>query len=177
MDYIICETCGFEENELGLKRCKSCGAELYYVDEAYFDDKEYQIMGEEIWRSETERVDDEEFWENVRKCMVTTGNSFEGYHITEYIDVIFDERLTGIKSETSLRSLSDILSSFAGAELRAYTKQINELKRQVKESLKQHAVFIGGNAIIAIHFETTITECGAIMVSINGTAVKIEDFR
>lgn len=95
MEYIICETCGYEDNELGLKRCKSCGSELYYVDTDDFNVITYSDMEDEYLGDESERIEDEDFKEKVSKCKLTTGTSFEGYHITEYIDVIFDERIIG----------------------------------------------------------------------------------
>lgn len=58
--------------------------------------------------------------------MLTTGNSFEGYQVTKYIDVIFEEMVIGIGLKTSVRAIGDMLSSLTGDEYTAITARLTE---------------------------------------------------
>ena len=106
--------------------------------------------------------------------ILTTGHDLEGYVITEYIDVIFDELLVGIGFKKGLTSTIDnVISSFTGTEATEMIERLNMIKAALKHRVIRKADNLGANAIIGVSFESSrIGEL--LMVSMTGTAVKIE---
>ena len=110
----------------------------------------------------------------IDEIMMTTSPSFEGYRITEYKGIIFDETITGVGLKTAFKSFGDMFASLTGEQMYAVTNRINELKNELINRLRAKAVAKGANAIIAIDFESTLPGGSAIMVSASGTAVVVE---
>ena len=108
---------------------------------------------------------------------MTTGYSFEGYVITEYIDVMFDEILVGLGFGKSIVSgFDNFFSAVTGTEATTMINKLNEVKDQLKTRLIRRAVDIGANAMLGIDFESS--KLGdLIMVSMTGTAVKVEKIK
>lgn len=110
--------------------------------------------------------------------MLTTGYSFDGYRITKYLDVIFDEKLMGVGLFKGIASTIDAaVVSITGDEATVASKKLNEVKLEAKRSLISKAVDLGANAIIGIDYEG-FSLGGIIAVAITGTAVvvrKMED--
>lgn len=107
------------------------------------------------------------------KC--TTGNSFEGYKITDYKDVIFDEIIFGMGFANSIAaSFDNVGSALTGSEATIMTDKLNEVKSDLKNRAKMKALGLGGNAIIGIDFESSSFSNSMLMVSISGTVVTIE---
>ncbi len=106
--------------------------------------------------------------------ILTTGHDLEGYVITEYIDVIFDELLVGIGFKKGLTSTIDnVISSFTGTEATEMIERLNMIKAALKHRVIRKADNLGANAIIGVSFESS--RLGELlMVSMTGTAVKIE---
>ena len=106
--------------------------------------------------------------------IMTTGCSFEGYVVTEYIDVLFDEILVGLGLGKAIVSgFDNFFSSLAGSEATTMTNKLNEVKEQLKTRLIEKAIDMGANAMLGVDFESS--KLGdLIMVSISGTAVRIE---
>ena len=106
--------------------------------------------------------------------ILTTGHDLEGYVITEYIEVIFDELLVGIGFKKGLTSTIDnVISSFTGTEATEMIERLNMIKAALKHRVIRKADNLGANAIIGVSFESS--RLGELlMVSMTGTAVKIE---
>lgn len=106
--------------------------------------------------------------------ILTTGHNLEGYVITEYIDVIFDELLVGIGFKKGLTSTIDnVISSFTGTEATEMIERLNTVKAALKYRVIRKAENLGANALIGVSFESSrIGEL--VMVSMTGTAVRIE---
>ena len=106
--------------------------------------------------------------------ILSTGHNLDGYVITEYIDVIFDELLVGIGFKKGLTSTIDnVISSFTGTEATEMIERLNMIKAALKHRVVRKADNLGANAIIGVSFESSrIGEL--LMVSMTGTAVKIE---
>jgi uncharacterized protein YbjQ (UPF0145 family)/DNA-directed RNA polymerase subunit RPC12/RpoP len=106
--------------------------------------------------------------------LITTGYSFEGYEVTEYIDVIFDEILVGLGFGKSLvSSFDNLFSATFGTEATTMISKLNEVKQQLKNRVIQQAVEMGANAMLGVDFESS--KLGdLIMVSMTGTAVIIK---
>ena len=114
------------------------------------------------------------------KFLLTTTNTFEGYSILEYKDVISEEVIFATKLISQFKNkLNDFLDSFGAffedTELSGTSTAILKAKEYVKEKLKAKAKSIGANAIVGIDYETSLgTSDTNIRVSINGTAVVIK---
>lgn len=106
--------------------------------------------------------------------ILTTGHNVEGYVITEYIDVIFDELLVGIGFKKGLTSTIDnVISSFAGTEATEMIDRLNTVKAALKYRVIKKAENLGANALIGVSFESSkLSEL--VMVSVTATAVRIE---
>ena len=104
---------------------------------------------------------------------LTTGFDFQGYYITEYLDVIFDEMLVGIGLGKALTSSVDNwLSSLTGGEATEMIEKLNDVKAQLRNRVIERAAKLGANALIGIDFESS--RLGSLlMVSFTATAVKI----
>ena len=104
---------------------------------------------------------------------MTTTNGFEGYRIVEYKGIVFDESLTGIGFRTTMKSFGDMFASLSGDQMKAVTDRMGQLKEELVFRLKYKARQLGANALVGIDFETTFPGPDAIMMSANGTAVRI----
>lgn len=104
---------------------------------------------------------------------LTTGYDFQGYFITEYIDVIFDEILVGIGFGKAIMSgLDNLVSAFTGTEATEMIEKLNKVKQQLRERLIKKAERLGADGLIGIDFESS--KLGdLIMVSMTATAVKL----
>ena len=72
----------------------------------------------------------------------------------------------------------DILASFknvTGGEITEYTKLMAEAREQCLDRMREQAVSLGGNAIVALRFVTTEVMQGAAELVAYGTAVVVED--
>lgn len=110
----------------------------------------------------------------INTFIMSTGCSFEGYVVTDYIDVMFDEILVGLGIGKSIvSSFDNFFSAVTGTEATTMINKLNEVKDQLKARMVQKAVDAGANAMLGIDFESS--KLGdLIMVSMTGTAVKIE---
>lgn len=106
--------------------------------------------------------------------LLTTGNGFEGYKITKYHDIIFQEKIFGVGFKTSFKAISDSLNVFTGEEYLVLGERLAAVKLELKDAVKLQAAKIGANALLGIDFESSIVLNGAIMVSMTATAVTVE---
>ncbi len=103
--------------------------------------------------------------------LLTTGNNFEGYQIIEYCGVKSASVVlgTGFLSEFSA-SLNDI----RGSEDNRMANKIEEAKASATNCLIEKCIYAGGNAIIGIEYDIMTIGSNMIVVSANGTSVKID---
>lgn len=102
---------------------------------------------------------------------LTTGYSFDGFKIKEYLGVHSGETVlgTGFISEFSA-SLSDIL----GTQSNMFSKKMAQAKQEALDALISKALLLGANALIGIDFDYITFSNNILGVSANGTAVVIE---
>lgn len=80
---------------------------------------------------------------------LTTGYDFQGYFITEYIDVFFDEILFGIGFGKGIASsIDNIFSSFSGGEATEMVEKLNDVKNELRKRVITKAQKAGANALI-----------------------------
>lgn len=110
-----------------------------------------------------------ELKERRKNILVTTGYNFDGYEITEYLDVENAECIigTGIFSE-----LSNSVMDFFGVESKMLKSKLAWAKKNALERLMVKATYKGANGIIGIDYDILTMANNTFVVSINGTLVK-----
>jgi uncharacterized protein YbjQ (UPF0145 family) len=102
--------------------------------------------------------------------IITTTNDLPGYEVEEVLGEVFG--LT-VRSRNVGSQLGAGLKSLVGGELRGMTKALSDSRAQVIERLTEEAQSRGGNAILAMRFDTS--EMGGTWTEIcaYGTAVRV----
>ena len=103
----------------------------------------------------------------------TTTPNIEGKRITEYLGIITADVIIGANI------FSDIFASvrdIVGGRSATYGKKLDEGKILAIRELEEEAQKLGGNAIVGIDFdyETVGAKGSMLMITISGTAVKVE---
>jgi uncharacterized protein YbjQ (UPF0145 family) len=102
--------------------------------------------------------------------LITTTNDLPGYEIEEVFGEVFG--LT-VRSRNVGSQIGAGLKSIMGGELRGMTKALIESRAQVIERMVDEAEARGGNAVLAMRFDTS--EMGGTWTEIcaYGTAVRV----
>jgi len=102
--------------------------------------------------------------------IVTTMNDLPGYTIDEVLGEVFG--LT-VRSRNIGSQFGATLKSLVGGELKGMTKALADSREQVIERLTEEAQKRGGNAVLAMRFDTS--EMGGTWTEIcaYGTAVRV----
>jgi uncharacterized protein YbjQ (UPF0145 family) len=100
--------------------------------------------------------------------LITTGNDLPGYEVTEVLGEIFG--LT-VRSRHVGSQIGASFKSIVGGELRGMTKMLAEGREQAIERLAEEAEAKGGNAIVAMRFDTSEFMENATEICAYGTAV------
>ncbi len=149
---------------------------IAYIEEIkqkkYVDvQKEQQALTRSIEEQKRRDEIEKQYSELKVKILLTTGNNFEGYDIVDYCGVKSGSIVlgTGFLSEFSA-SLSD----FSGTKDNRMGKKIEEAKALATNTLIENCIYAGGNAIIGVGYDIMTIGMNMIVVSANGTSVKIE---
>ena len=102
--------------------------------------------------------------------LITTTNDLPGYQVEEVLGEVFG--LT-VRSRNVGSQIGAGLKSLVGGELRGMTKALVDSRAQVIERLSEEAQKRGGNAVLAMRFDTS--EMGGTWTEIcaYGTAVRV----
>ena len=102
--------------------------------------------------------------------LISTMNDIPGYEITEVFGEVFG--LT-VRSRNVGSQIGASFKSLFGGELRGMTKNLVDSRHEVIERMQQEAIAKGGDAIVAMRFDTS--EMGGTWTEIcaYGTAVKV----
>jgi uncharacterized protein YbjQ (UPF0145 family) len=102
--------------------------------------------------------------------LITTTNDLPGYEIEEVLGEVFG--LT-VRSRNVGSQIGAGLKSLMGGELRGMTKALIESREQVMQRMVEEAEARGGNAVLAMRFDTS--EMGGTWTEIcaYGTAVRV----
>jgi uncharacterized protein YbjQ (UPF0145 family) len=102
--------------------------------------------------------------------IITTTNDLPGYEVEEVLGEVFG--LT-VRSRNVGSQLGAGLKSLVGGELKGMTKALSDSRAQVIERLLEEAQSRGGNAVLAMRFDTS--EMGGTWTEIcaYGTAVRV----
>lgn len=102
---------------------------------------------------------------------LTNGFEFQGYFITDYIDIVSAESVIGTGS---LSSTNASIADFMGVESSRYMSKLDEAKKAAIFRLRMKAYELGANAIIGLDFDYIVFSKDIIGIISNGTAVKIK---
>ena len=102
--------------------------------------------------------------------LITTTNDLPGYQVEEVLGEVFG--LT-VRSRNVGSQIGAGLKSLVGGELKGMTKALADSREQVIERLTEEAQKRGGNAVLAMRFDTS--EMGGTWTEIcaYGTAVRV----
>jgi uncharacterized protein YbjQ (UPF0145 family) len=120
------------------------------------------------------REEEAEFEKALDFFMITTESGFEGYRISRYLDVIFEEGMVGSGLSMTFKSFAGLFSSSKNQEVKEVADLISQLKESMKMDLIRKAHDLGANGLIGLDFGVAITEqASTILVSAKATAVKV----
>ncbi len=103
--------------------------------------------------------------------IVTTTSQVPGYRIVESHGLV---RGNTIRARHIGRDILALLRNLAGGEVLEYTKMLAEAREQAIDRMLEETDDLGGNAIIAVRFQTSMVMAGAAEMLCYGTAVTIE---
>jgi uncharacterized protein YbjQ (UPF0145 family) len=101
--------------------------------------------------------------------LITTANDLPGFEITETLGEVFG--LT-VRSRNVGSQLGAGLKSLMGGELKGMTKALVDSREQVIERMVEEAEGKGGDAIVAMRFDTSDMGSNWTEICAYGTAVK-----
>jgi len=97
-------------------------------------------------------------------------NDIPGYEVTEVLGEVFG--LT-VRSRNVGSQLGAAFKSLAGGELRGMTKNLVDSRNEVMARMVQEAEQRGGNAVLAMRFDTSEMGGNWTEICAYGTAVKV----
>lgn len=104
--------------------------------------------------------------------LMTTTSTVEGQPVRQYLGVVTGEVIVGANIFKDLfASVRDIVGGRSGA----YESSLRDARATALEELKEEAMALGADAVIAIDldYEVLGKEGSMLMVSASGTAVKL----
>jgi uncharacterized protein YbjQ (UPF0145 family) len=102
--------------------------------------------------------------------LISTMNDIPGYQVTEVLGEVFG--LT-VRSRNVGSQLGSAFKSLAGGELRGMTKNLANSREEVMQRMVQEAEAKGGDAVLAMRFDTSEMGGNWTEICAYGTAVKI----
>jgi uncharacterized protein YbjQ (UPF0145 family) len=102
--------------------------------------------------------------------LISTMNDVPGYQVTEVLGEVFG--LT-VRSRNVGSQLGSAFKSLAGGELRGMTKNLANSREEVMQRMVQEAEAKGGDAVLAMRFDTSEMGGNWTEICAYGTAVKI----
>jgi uncharacterized protein YbjQ (UPF0145 family) len=105
--------------------------------------------------------------------IITTTPNIEGKHIAEYLGVVTGEAVLGANL---FRDLFAGIRDVVGGRSGSYEKELKRAREIAFEEIREAASRLGANAVVAvdIDYEVLGEKNGMLMVSISGTAVRME---
>jgi len=104
------------------------------------------------------------------KITVTTGNSFEGHEIAEYLGVV---RGIVVRAQTIGQGCRGGFAQILGGNIAAYEEVCEKARADAFHRMLVHAEEIDADAIVAMRYDATEFAQGVTEVLAYGTAVKL----
>ena len=103
--------------------------------------------------------------------LISTMNDIPGYEVTEVLGEVFG--LT-VRSRNVGSQFGAAFKSMAGGELKGMTKNLIDSRNEVIDRMTQEAQARGGNAVMAMRFDTSEMGQNWTEICAYGTAVKVQ---
>lgn len=103
--------------------------------------------------------------------IVTTTNSIEGKRISNYLGLVTGETIMGANIVRDIfASITDIVGGRSGA----YESKLREARELAIMEMEGEAARRGANAVVGVDIDYEVVRDGMLMVSVSGTAVRVE---
>src|SRR5690242_10667415 len=103
--------------------------------------------------------------------LITTTNDIAGYEIVEVLGEVFG--LT-VRSRNAFSQMGSGLKSMFGGELKGMTQALTDSRHQVIERMTEECQAKGGDAIVAMRFDTSEMGPNWTEICAYGTAVRVK---
>lgn len=105
--------------------------------------------------------------------IITTTNSVEGRTIRTYQGIVFGEVVSGVDF---FRDLGAGLRNFFGGRSAGYEDELQRAREEAIAEMSQRAEQMGADAVVGVDvdYEVLGANNGMLMVSVSGTAVKLD---
>jgi uncharacterized protein YbjQ (UPF0145 family) len=104
--------------------------------------------------------------------IVTTTPDIEGRRIVETLGMV---RGNTIRARFFGRDILAMLRAMVGGEISEYTKMMAESREQAIDRMLEEARALGGDAVVAVRFQTSMVMTAASEILCYGTAVRTEE--
>ena len=102
---------------------------------------------------------------------ITSANELPGYRITRNIGIV---RGITVRSRSIVGTIGAGLQSLLGGNITLWTELCEHAREEAFQIMAQHARDAGGNAVVAMRYDTTEIAQGVAEVLAYGTAVVVE---
>ena len=103
--------------------------------------------------------------------MIVTSDQIEGRRIVEYLGIVSGDAIVGANM---FRDLFARVRDVVGGRAGGYEKALRGAKEAALEDIAEEAAERGANAIVAVDLDYESIGDSMLMVSVNGTAVRLE---
>ena len=119
----------------------------------------------------TEEIPERDLYTPPSDIMIVSTPYISGYKVTKVIGATFG---LVVRSRGLGQNIGAFFRSWAGGEIKIYTKLLEQVRHQAIERLSQHAKSLGANAVLSIGFDTSEIGTATTEVLAYGTAVVVE---
>ena len=102
---------------------------------------------------------------------VTSANELPGYRIVRNVGIV---RGIVVRSRSIVGTIGAGLQSLFGGNITLWSELCEQTRRDAYDLMSQHAKDAGGNAVVAMRYDTTEIAQGVAEVLAYGTAVVVE---
>lgn len=102
--------------------------------------------------------------------IITTTNGIEGRPVTQYLGLVSGDAVVGANI---FRDLFARVRDIVGGRAGGYEKALAGAKKAALEDLTEQAAALGADAVIGVDLDYESVGDSMLMVSANGTAVKL----
>ena len=103
--------------------------------------------------------------------MIVTSDQIEGRRIVEYLGIVSGDAIVGANM---FRDLFARVRDVVGGRAGGYEKALRGAKEAALEDIAEEAAERGANAVVAVDLDYESIGDSMLMVSVNGTAVRLE---
>jgi uncharacterized protein YbjQ (UPF0145 family) len=103
--------------------------------------------------------------------IVSTTHGIEGKRITEYLGVVTGEAIVGANV---LRDIMATARDVFGGRSGAYEDELRKAREAALGEMQQEAEQLGASAIVGVDIDYESIRGSMLMVSVSGTAVRLE---